>query len=133
MSELKHKSDFNKHAADLLITNNLYAPSVHSSYYRCIQLMLYIIFHKKQLKTRSDFSIEAKNRRDGSHGHAIYLIELELAKKSRDSFKSFQALVPKLKEYREKSDYLDDQIKQQDGIDARAKADSIVNILNKSF
>ena len=39
MSKLKEKSEFNFDAAQLLIDNYLYAPSVHCSYYSCFQLM----------------------------------------------------------------------------------------------
>src|ERR1700733_12573272 len=107
MSELKNKSDINKLAAELLLKSTYYVSSVHSSYYMCIQLMLYIIFHKKKIKTKADFNLEVKNRsHGGSHGHAIYIIGLELANAHKmDAYKNFQNLVPKLKEYREKSDY----------------------------
>jgi uncharacterized protein (UPF0332 family) len=37
--KLKQKSEFNADAAELLIRNNNYAPSVHCSYYSVFQLM----------------------------------------------------------------------------------------------
>jgi len=95
--------------------------------------MLYIIFHKKKLNTRSEFDNEARRQKSGSHGHAFYLIQKEMRSKDWSDFKTFQAYIPKLKEYREKSDYSDEMIKQEDGEDAVSKADVIINILNRNF
>ncbi len=120
MDEFKIKSEFNKAAANLLLNNQLYAPSVHCSYYMCVQLMLHILFHKKKIQ-KADFDSDMKKRRDGTHGHAIYLIGLDLIKIEKDSYKRFQALIPKLKEYREKSDYTDQPVLQQMGYDAYQK------------
>lgn len=39
MSNLENKSELNIFAAKILIENNIYPPSVHCSYYSCIQLL----------------------------------------------------------------------------------------------
>ncbi|MDY0280344.1 MAG: hypothetical protein RBR35_07270 [Salinivirgaceae bacterium] len=39
MSYLRQKSEFNLDAAKLLQSNSLFAPSVHCSYYSCLQLL----------------------------------------------------------------------------------------------
>ena len=132
MSELKNKSDFNNIASELLLKNRLYAPSVHCSYYRCIQYMLHIVFNKLKVD-KAEFDAQMKQRKDGTHGHAIFTIGCELIKKNTDGYKDFQRLVPKLKEYRELSDYKDEVIGQTIGQDAKGKSDSIMNILVKNF
>ena len=43
MTKLKQKSEFNFDAAKVLIDTNLYAPSVHCSYYSCFQLMKFAL------------------------------------------------------------------------------------------
>ena len=43
MSKIFQKSEFNKMAADILFKENLYAPSIHCSYYGCFQLIKYIL------------------------------------------------------------------------------------------
>ena len=43
MSKLRQKSDFNLDAAKVLLEQNLFAPSVHCSYYSCFQLLKYTI------------------------------------------------------------------------------------------
>ena len=41
MIGLKNKSEINSDAAKLLHDKNYYAPSIHCSYYSCLQLMIY--------------------------------------------------------------------------------------------
>ncbi len=49
MSFLSNKSEFNLEAAKILIENNLYAPSVHCSYYSVFQKLKYKYISKKNL------------------------------------------------------------------------------------
>lgn len=132
MSQLKNKSDFNNAASQLLFKNSLHASSVHCAYYRCIQFMLHILFNKIKM-SKIDFQSKRQQRKGGTHGTAIYLIQLELLQKNREEYKSFQALIPKLKEYREISDYEDVEITSTISSDALNKSDSIMNILTANF
>ena len=43
MSKLRQESDFNIDAASALLKQNLFAPSVHCSYYSCFQFLKYTI------------------------------------------------------------------------------------------
>ena len=43
MSKLKEKAKFNLSAAEILQENNLFAPSIHCSYYSCFQLLKFTI------------------------------------------------------------------------------------------
>ena len=128
MSVFKDKSSFNIKSADLLLRNSYFAPSIHCSYYSCIQYMLYILFDKQKID-RGEFASERRVRKGGTHGYAIYLIELQLLKKDRQSYKTFQQLITELKFLREQSDYEPIVINQGTGYDAYNKAQTITNLL----
>nr|MDA3854277.1 hypothetical protein [Bacteroidales bacterium] len=70
MSKLKEKSNFNLDAAELLIVRNLYAPSVHCSYYSCFQQLKYIVkdFCGKDYETQN---VEIAQSPQGSHDYVI--------------------------------------------------------------
>ncbi len=130
MSVFKDKSLFNIKAADLLLKNAYFAPSVHCSYYSCVQFILHILFDKQQ-KDPVEFESEKRGRKDGTHGHAIFLMGLQLIKKDYQSYKTFQRLIPELKKLREQSDYKPILINHEMGYDALRKAETINNLLVK--
>jgi uncharacterized protein (UPF0332 family) len=129
---IKDKSHFNWQAADLCLRNNLYAPSVHCSYYSCIQYMLYILYDKLKL-TEQTFLEQKSLLKIGSHACAIKLIGIDLIKRKREDYVTFQKLVPELKELREKSDYKSVAIRQDEGQMAMAKSDAIKNLLHANY
>src|ERR1700754_2983381 len=104
MNILKDKSRFNREAAELCLKNSLYSPSVHSSYYSCIQYLLYILFEKLEL-TEEEFNKKRSRLRTGTHLSAIKLIGLDLIRKESLDYRNFQRLISELKDLREKSDY----------------------------
>ncbi len=134
MSIFKDKSDFNIKSAELLLKNQYFAPSVHCSYYGCIQYMLYILFDK-QKKSENEFEEERRRRGTGTHAYAISLIKDQLFKErySSDAYKTFQKLIPELKEIREKSDYKAVVIEHGMGFEAFGKAESITRLLTTAI
>ncbi len=90
MSAFRDKSNFNITAAQLLQDqHSLYDPSIHCYYYACIQEFLHIIFTKLKIP-KDQFDSDRRNNKDGTHGWASKLIELEIARKDRQDFKWFQ-------------------------------------------
>jgi hypothetical protein len=111
MSNLKEKSIFNYDAAELLIQNNLYAPSIHCSYYSCFQLLKYIIYYffgVEYTKLASDISHSGKK----THEYIIEYVYDEIDKNSRDigAKRNFKRKINELKRFRIDSDYDDVEI-----------------------
>jgi hypothetical protein len=138
MSPLQLKSDFNLQAAEKLIKEHLHAPSVHCSYYSCVQLMLHVIYYKLKAD-QIEFALEARKQKKGTHGHAIFCLVSELAHKvksdpqAREDYKKFQKDIIELKSLREKADYQDIVIDDKDSGPAKSLATSTRNILNRRF
>ena len=88
MSKLREKSEFNFDAAQVLIKNNLFAPSVHCSYYSCFQLMKYTMNYVfgisyDELNTR--ISVTA----GGTHSYVTNFFNKEVKKKSITDYSDF--------------------------------------------
>lgn len=132
MSVYQEKSNQNLTAANLLLRNSLYPPSVHCSYYSCIQLMFHILFIKLKLNEAS-FKADVRNHKTGSHVWASKLIESEIYKIDRNEYKWFQKSFPEIKKLRENADYSPFPMKQGDGHDAIRRAESINNLMTRLF
>ena len=83
--------------------------------------------------TKEEFHNKKNLYGQKTHSLAIKLIELDLIKKAREDYKIFQKLIPELKQLREKSDYENVGISQEQGWMARNHSDSIKNILTKNY
>ena len=90
MSNLKNKSELNIYAAKRLIEENIYPPSVHCSYYSCIQLLKFKMndffgITYEQLNTDISFSNK------GTHQYIISYITRKIRENiSRDIPKFFK-------------------------------------------
>jgi len=100
MSKLRQKSDFNIDAAKALLEQNLFAPSVHCSYYTCFQLLKYTIkeFFGENYENQA-INCSASNQK--THQYVINFITNELNSlvgniESRD----FKRKINDLKQYR---------------------------------
>lgn len=132
---LKLKSTLNKESADLLLKNNKYAPSIHCSYYSCIQNMLYIIYGKLK-NSPTDFETKRRAAKNGTHQYAISVIERHLLslrheKEGRENLKYFKKRIGELKVLRELSDYKEDPINNEQGAEAYDLSIGINSILNR--
>lgn len=120
MSYLKEKSNFNLDAADYLHTKNLYAPSVHCSYYSCLQILKVTINEFLEISYK-DLELEikeAKKQHYNTHAYIIKKIGDEIRNFSSEEHTMFNRNIKDLKKFREKSDYEDVQITTDESIKA---------------
>jgi hypothetical protein len=111
LSYLQSKSEFNYHAAKMLIDDNIYAPSVHCSYYGLFQFIntklntLGFTYAKISADIRE--SRKNGNKALQSHEYPISLIVCEIEKQSNVIFATeVNDKITLLKLYRVQSDYL---------------------------
>ncbi len=133
MSKLKQKSEFNIDAADCLIANHLYAPSVHCSYYSCFQLIKYIISYCFN-KDYDQQSFEIRSSKQNSHQYVIKLIREELRRNTeRNVERELIRKIKDLKQLREDADYNNIEIGIEKSNSAYQQAKVVREILVKNF
>lgn len=109
MPELLRKSKANISAANLLIEHGIYAPSVHCSYYACLQKLKNLIASAYDLSYR-DLETERKTinksriEKIGSHEFLIDLKLMALIKREEADHRIVNK-INELKLFRRKSDY----------------------------
>lgn len=105
MSKLRQKSDFNLDAAKVLLEQNLFAPSVHCSYYSCFQLLKYTIhdFFGEDYEKQANNISTTKQK---THQYVINYItnKLKTLASSQES-RDFKRKINDLKQFRIESDY----------------------------
>lgn len=133
MTKLREKSEFNIHAAELLIEKTFYAPSIHCSYYSCFQLLKYTIntfFGIDYVTLSYDISQSEKS----THHYVIDFIANQLiALAGRTDSRNFKAQIKDLKHYREESDYDNVEVNVDKGKTALTLAHDIRNYLKTNF
>ncbi|MFA5327734.1 MAG: HEPN domain-containing protein [Prolixibacteraceae bacterium] len=110
MSYLKAKSEHNLLAAEILIRNNLHAPSVHCSYYSCFQLSKYALkqFFGIDYKLQEEELTRLKQTKIGKIGTHEYVINKlgnEIRNCSKEAYLTFTNNIKELKKFRIESDY----------------------------
>jgi uncharacterized protein (UPF0332 family) len=134
MSYLRQKSDFNLDAAKELISKQIYAPSVHCSYYSCFQLLMYIIqdFFGVDYEAQKRESRRAKQT---SHNYVIQYIanELHNLEKEIEVRKTVIRQIKQLKQLRVESDYHDIEIGFERSTKALSYADDIRSYVAANF
>ena len=135
MSKLRQKSTFNIDAAGILLTKNLYAPSVHCSYYSCFQLLKYTInnFFGIDYETLKGDIANTKPHK-GTHQYVINFIYTELY--SLTSFREsriFKRKINDLKQFRTESDYEEKEVLLDKGNKAYELAKEIRTYVIKNF
>ena len=134
MSKLKEKSEFNIDAAQLLIDNYLYAPSVHCSYYSCFQLMKFTMnnfFGISYDELRQRISVSTSG---GTYSYVTYFFNKEVRRKNGISdYSDFSRKIKDLKEFRESSDYDDIEITIDKSTKALQYATDIRLHIQKNF
>lgn len=81
---------------------------------------------------RTSFDAQRRQNREGTHGWASKLIEIELAHIDRDAFKWYQRKFPEFQKLREKADYTNTIVTQEEAFDALSRADSIINCIHSN-
>lgn len=133
MSKLREKSNFNLTAAELLLKEHLYAPSVHCSYYSCFQLLKFTIKDFFGVNYENQ-SINISNGQQKTHQYVINYVANELTnfvgiRESRD----FKKTIKDLRQYRLESDYENIEIGSDKGEAALRKAKEIRHYLITNF
>lgn len=133
MSKLQEKSNLNFVAAALLLDKGLYAPSVHCSYYSCLQLLKFAIndFFGIDYSTLSSNIATLKTN---SHQYIVNFVYSELKKNVQiDEARKFKHTIKDLKNYRVESDYHDIDIDSEKGYKAYEKAKELRGYLKEMF
>ena len=135
MSALKEKSEQNLKSADLLVLNKLFSPSVHCSYYSCVQLMLHILRSDlgKSDKDVDDESYKGSKDENGFHNWLQNLISREFFSRHYMLGRDFNNFIGSLKGTRIKADYKNIEIKEAQAKQAFQYAQKISEILNEKF
>src|ERR1035437_993426 len=110
MSKLLEKSRFNLDAAEVLIRERLYAPSVHCSYYSCFQRIKSIFPIYFDL-TFSQIDVIVRTGKANEHAYLIrYISEQILKNIGLMEYAEFKRKIGDLKEFRVSSDYKEIEI-----------------------
>lgn len=102
MRILLDKSQSNIEAAQLLHDEGFYAPSVHCSYYSCIQLMRHVIFNKFN-EDEMEFDGRPEVQAHGSHNFLISYLRDKIDNPVNG--RSFSDNIRRLKNHRINADY----------------------------
>lgn len=133
MSKIRQKSEFNIKAAEQLLKDAYYAPSVHCSYYSCFQLLKYTIKYFFNI----DYETQAANMSiigQKSHQYVVNYIAKELVSfVPFEESRNFKRTIKDLKQFRIESDYENLEIDLVKGNDAFNKAQEIRSYVIKNF
>lgn len=131
MSYLKEKSNLNLQVAEDLVKQSIYAPSVHCSYFGCLQFLKHTLNIYRGISF-SKIEEECKNYIGGTHG---FIIDSCLADyKKLVDFKSHKDLKRELKDlktFRVTSDYFDIQIGDNEGEMSLKYSQNIIREIGK--
>lgn len=123
MNYLKNKSEFNINGAELLINNDLFAPSIHCSYYSVFQAMI-CVYCFKNGRTFEEYNVEAKAHQGSSHNHLISGFCSLVTDKRASQF--MRRKIGDLKVSRIKSDYDNFQVDSEFSLRALSKAKELL-------
>jgi len=134
MSKLKEKSEFNIDAAEMLIENSLYAPSVHCSYYSCFQLLKYTMNDFFDI-SYDNLSRDISSSPLTTHRYVIKYISTELVSfvGRSESERNFTRKIKDLKHFREESDYENLDVDYDKGTQAFELAKNLRRYLITNF
>lgn len=133
MSKLRQKSDFNIIAANTLLKQNLFAPSVHCSYYSCFQLLKYTIKEFFGVDYEAQ-AIKISATKLKTHQYVVNYISNELITfVGKEESRKFKRTIKDLKQFRVESDYENIEVNSEKGNKAYNKANEIRSYIIKNF
>ena len=133
MPKLLEKSKFNIDAARVLIDENLHAPSVHCSYYSCLQKIKSILPAFFGI-TYEQIDKEVSSGNLNEHSYLIrYISEQIHHNLGFIEYRDFKNKIGDLKEFRVESDYKNIEITSDQSEKAYRKATEINVFLLKQF
>lgn len=136
MPIIANKSDFNLQAAEELIKKNLYAPSVHCSYYGCFQKMKFILSRCFKITYEEIDQIVANSRpKRSEHVFIRDKIVHDLSgKKSNIQFsRTLENNIKRLYQFRINSDYKNMEIFSNTASEAMRISKDIIIQLKKIY
>jgi len=133
MSKLREKSKFNLDAAEVLINENLYAPSVHCSYYSCFQRIKSIFPDYFDL-TYAKIDSTVASSKTSEHNYLIHYLSIQIKLKLGDvEYRNFNNDIKDLKSYRTESDYKEIEVTSDKSNKALKLAKRINSFLDTTF
>lgn len=131
--QLAQKSAFNIQAAEKLIQNNLFAPSVHCSYYGCFQSMKRVFPEYFKIDYKNLDKLIASGK-DNEHSYIIKEISTEIKKHlGATEHTEFNRKIKDLKTFRVKSDYKNEEILVNHAQESLKKSKELIEFLKTYF
>ena len=133
MSKLLEKSRFNLDAAEVLIKESLFAPSVHCSYYSCFQHIKSIFpFFFGISYDQIDLTVSSNTWSE--HSYLIHYISKQIHDNiGYNEYSVFKRNIGDLKEFRTKSDYKEIEVTTELSNKALSIAKEINSFLYEQF
>jgi uncharacterized protein (UPF0332 family) len=133
MSKLRAKADFNFQAAQILIDNDLYAPSIHCSYYSCFQLLKHSVYHFFGVDYET-LGRQVAADTSSTHNYLIrYVSEQIRNNMGREAYREFNNKIKDLKNFREESDYDNVEINIDKGLQAHSLARELRSFMQNNL
>lgn len=132
MDELLTKSQLNTEAAQILFDKQLYSSACHPIYYSCLQLISYKLI-RCGLTLDAQSSLSSKKYYGKSHKCLIEESRKRIKCSGHREEKEFKDGLYQLKELREKADYKEDVVMQQEcqaGMDIAKLLIQKINTIN---
>ncbi len=131
MSYLKEKALLNLEIAEHLVKDSKYAPSIHCSYFGCLQFLKHTL-HVFREVAFVDIEEQCNKYLGGTHGYIIDSCLSEFRKKVEFSkHKDIKRELKDLKEFRVSSDYFNVQIGDDEGEKALKYSQNIIREIGK--
>jgi uncharacterized protein (UPF0332 family) len=127
-NHLLAKSEQNLKAAALLLSEEYYAPAVHTGYYSCLQKVKYILMEYYP----EDFEKLGTLKSDGTgNSHMDYIRTLAkwLRRSDEDDAFEFDRKMKQLKNYRITSDYSQNAVVESDAVKTLGIAEKVHTII----
>ena len=130
--KLKQKSEFNAEAAELLIRNNNYAPSVHCSYYSVFQLMK--VTMKEFIGVDYDtIDMNVASIKSGEHQYIRNEILNVIRKSDYSEYTRINRSIKELYLIRIASDYKNEEINLDKATKANNFSKEVISYIKKKF
>ena len=130
--KLKQKSEFNAEAAELLIRNNNYAPSVHCSYYSVFQLMK--VTMKEFIGVDYDtIDMNVASIKSGEHQYIRNGILNVIRKSDYSEYSRMSRNLKDLYQFRVDSDYKNIEVNSEKATKAKSLSRDIILYFKKNF
>ncbi len=131
MSHLREKALVNLEVAEYLVKESKYAPSVHCSYFGCLQFLKYTL-RKFRDETYEDIEKQCNIYLGGTHGYIIDSCLAEYRKKvDFAKHKEIKRELKDLKEFRVSSDYFNVEVGDVEGEKSLKYSQKIIREIGK--